>query len=160
MIPPTLKGLNQTQWVTWQVPKPRRLLNSKTVVHNMLKWSEPDLTDFFGVAASHDDTPHSHSFEVRRDGLRLLVTIFDLEHIVFVSLFLDGLSEPLFTVCRERCTNAHVTEGTNFRRCFEAGTPEFKASNMGIPPLLAHGVRVFVEPQFQIELIEPRLGDA
>jgi hypothetical protein len=127
----------------------------------MLKWSEPDLTEFFGVAASYNDAPHSHGFEVRRDGLRLLVTIFDLENTVFVSLFRDGCSEPLFTVQRERCcSHAQVTGGTNFRRCFEAGRPKFLTTDMGIPPSLAHGVRVYVEPQFQVELIEPRFEDS
>jgi len=30
---------------------------------------------------------------------------------------------------------------------------------MGIPPVLSRGVRVYIEPQFQIELIQPRFED-
>jgi hypothetical protein len=125
----------------------------------MLKWSKSDLTEFFGVPASPDNTPHSHGYEVSRDGLRLLVTIFDLENAVYVSLFQDGLPEPLFTVRRELCTHIHITQGTNSRRCFEAGAPKHPVTDMGIPPVLARGVRVYMEPHFQIELIEPRYED-
>jgi hypothetical protein len=126
----------------------------------MLKWSEPDLTEFFGVVATFCEDAHSHSFEVSRDGLQLLVTIFDFESAVYVSIFRDKLPEPLFTVRRELCTHAHVTKGAGFRRCFEAGTPRHPVTDMGIPPLLTRGVRVYVEPQFQVELIEPRYENA
>jgi hypothetical protein len=65
--------------------------------HPMLKWSETDLTEFFGVVATFHDDAHSRSFDVSRDGLRLLVTLFDLEGAVYVSIFRDGLAKPLFT---------------------------------------------------------------
>jgi hypothetical protein len=127
----------------------------------MFKWSEPDLTEFFGVVAKlHDGDAFEHSFEVARDGLRLLVTLFELENAVYVSIFRDGLSEPLFTVRRESCTHVHITQAANFRRCFEAGAPERPVTNMGIPPILVRGVRVYMEPQFQVELIDRRYADA
>ncbi len=122
----------------------------------MFKWDETDLTEFFGVLAKFHEDAHSHSFEVSRDGLRLLVTLFDLEGAVYVSIFRDGLAEPLFTVQRELCTHAHITDTTGFRRCFEAGSPKYPVTDMGIPPVLVRGVRVCVEPHFQVELIEPR----
>jgi hypothetical protein len=118
------------------------------------KWSEADLTEFFGVVSKYHNDPFSYSFEVSRDGLRLLVTLYEFESSVYVSIFRDGLSEPLFTVRRFLCTHAHITDSTNFRRCFEAGATELQVTNMGIPPILSRGVRVFIEPQFQIELIE------
>jgi hypothetical protein len=121
----------------------------------MLKWIESDLTEFFGVAPFDDDAPHSYVFETSRDGLRLLVTIFDLEGAVEVSIFRDGLPEPLFMLRRELCTHVQITNGVHFRRCFEAGAPRLTVTNMGIPPVLSRGVRVYIEPQFQVELIEP-----
>jgi hypothetical protein len=126
----------------------------------MLKWSETDFTEFFGVVATYHDDAASHSFEVTRDGLRLLVTLFDYEQAVYVSIFRDGLPAPIFTVRRELCTHAHVTSGADFRRCFEAGAPSQPVTDMGIPPLLARGVRVYVEPHFQVELIESRYDAA
>jgi hypothetical protein len=127
----------------------------------MFKWSETDLTEFFGVVSKYHNDPFSHSFEISRDGLKLLVTLFEFESSVCVSIFRDGLSEPLFTVQRDFCTHAHITQSTSLRRCFEAGAPAIPVTNMGIPPILARGVRVFIEPQFQVELIEkPQYPDA
>lgn len=120
----------------------------------MIKWSEADLTEFFGVVSSFHDDAQSHSFEVNRDGLRLLVTIFNYDGGVYVSLFRDGLTEAVFTVRREECTHAHITQDRHFRRCLEAGSPKHAVTEMGIPPVLSWGVRVYVEPQFQVELIE------
>ncbi len=122
----------------------------------MFMWDETDLTEFFGVAATFHDDAHSRSFDINRDGLRLLVTLFDLEGAVYVSIFRDGLPEPVFTVRRELCTHVQITKGTDFRLCFEAGAPKHPVTDMGIPPILARGVRVYIEPQFQVELIEPR----
>ena len=121
----------------------------------MLKWDETDLTEFFGVVATFHDDAHSHEFEVRRDGMRLLVTLFGPEKAVYVSIFRDGLAKPLFTVRRELCTHAHITEAAGFGRCFEAGAPKQPVTEMGIPPLFARGVRIYIEPHFQVELIEP-----
>jgi hypothetical protein len=125
----------------------------------MLKWSKPDLTEFFGAAPTYYDAPHSYGFEVTRDGLRLLITIFDLEGAVYVSIFRDGLPKPLVTVNRELCSHAHITQDAHFRPCFEAGATKLPVTDMGIPPVLSRGVRVYVEPQFQIQLIQPRFED-
>src|SRR6185503_6493383 len=59
-------------------------------------------------------------------------------------------AKPLFTVQRELCTHAHITETAGFRRCLEAGAPKHRVTDMGVPPVLARGVRVYTEPQFQV----------
>ncbi len=113
------------------------------------------MTEFFGVTSHYHDGACSWEFEVSRDGLRLLVTLFDLEGAVYVSIFREGLKTPLFTVRREFCTHAQISSGTDFRHCFEAGRTKHPVTDMGIPPILDHGVRIYIEPHFQIELIEP-----
>jgi hypothetical protein len=122
----------------------------------MLKWSGPDITEYFGVVANFNDDAFSHSFEISRDGLVLHVTIFELEHSVDVSLFRDGLPDPLFTVTTSNCSHVHITRSTGFRTCFEAGAPAHPVTEMGIEPVIARGIRVFIDPHFQIELIEPK----
>lgn len=97
----------------------------------MLKWDEVDLAGFFGVEATFRDNAASHSFQVNRDGLRLPVTLFGLENAVFISIFRDGLAQPLFMVRREHYTHAHVTKDNDFRRCFEAGNVRQPVTNMG-----------------------------
>jgi hypothetical protein len=122
----------------------------------MLHWDEADVVEFFGAEVTFEDAAHSHSVEVSRDGLRLLLTLFTLEGAAYVSLFREGLPEPLITICRELCTHAQVTTDRSFRRCFEAGSTEHPVTNMGIPPILVRGFRVYLDPHFQLELIKPR----
>lgn len=121
----------------------------------MLKWNDTDLAEFFAGASDDHDAPHSYEFETSRDGLRLHVTILALEHTVLVRLFRNGLPEPVFTVRRDFCSHAHITKGTLFRSCFEAGATKHSITDMGVPPTLERGVRVYIEPQIQVELIEP-----
>jgi hypothetical protein len=105
----------------------------------VIRWDETDLAEFFGVAATYHDGPHSFEFEVSRDGLRLLLTLFDLEGAVYVSIWRDGLPDSLFTVVRESCTLAQLVTDTRQQRCLEIGSPAHPTTDMGIPPLLAVG---------------------
>ena len=123
----------------------------------MLEWSTSDFADFFGVEVDDEDAPHTYEYEVSRDGLCLRLTILALEHTIFVRVFREGLPEPVFIVRRDLCKHAHITKGAGFRRCFEAGVTEYPVSaGLGIPPVLVHGVRVYLEPQLHVELIQPR----
>jgi hypothetical protein len=126
----------------------------------MLKWNSTDLAEFFGAEVDDHDAPHTYQFEISRDGLRLGLTILALEHTVFVRLFRDGLPKPVLSVRRDFCTHAHITNGTEFRRCFEAGVTKHHVTDLGIPPTLERGLRVYIEPQIQVELIEPRYDGA
>lgn len=120
----------------------------------MISWREADLVEFFGTNPVYHDDAHSHSFELSRDGLRFLLTLFDLEGAVYVSIWRDQLPEPLFTVVRESCTHALVVNDTRGRVCLEVGSTEFPTNDIGISLLLVRGIRVFVQPQFQVEFID------
>jgi len=119
----------------------------------MFKWSEEELKEFFEAESRYYEDTGSYLFESKRDGLRLLVTLFNIEGAVYVSVYRDGLTEPLIIVREEFCTHAQITKNHQFRRCFEAGSTKYPVTDMGIPPVLQRGVRVFVEPHFQVELI-------
>lgn len=122
----------------------------------MLEWNKSDFADFFGVEGNDDDAPHTIEYEVSRDGLRLRLSILALEQTVFVRVFRDGIPEPVFIVRRDCCKRAHITNGVGFRRCFEAGVSAHPVSaGLGIPAVLVHGVRVYLAPQLQVELIQP-----
>ncbi|HEY1051191.1 MAG TPA: hypothetical protein VGE39_15580 [Prosthecobacter sp.] len=120
----------------------------------MLAWNKTDLLEFFEVDPDFNEAALSHSFEVNRDGLRLLVTLFAFENAAYVSLYREGQDTALFTVRREECTHVHVTVGVGSRLCFEVGKPQRPVTDMGMPPVLVHGFRVYVWPSFQVELIE------
>ena len=123
----------------------------------MIRWQQTEVEEFFGVEAAYHDGPHSYEFEVSRDGVRLLVTLFDLDGAVYASIYRDGLPEPLITLVRESCTHALVVSDTRGRRCLVVGSPEAPVTEMGMPPLLVRGIRIFLEPQLQLEFIDHEL---
>ncbi len=104
----------------------------------MLKWSEPDLTEFFGVVSKFHDDALSHSYEVSRDGLRLLVTLFEFENAVYISIFREGLPD----LNRVHGFFENDNDVANFRRSFDAGT--------GLPANLSG----FLQAYSQIQGIE------
>lgn len=122
----------------------------------MTRWSEAELTEFFGALATFHDGPHSYEFTTSRDGLRLLFTLFEFEGEVCVSLYRDGLPEPLFTVVRRFCTHAQVLRDGSGRSCLEVGSPAHAVADPGFALIFSYGVRILVEPQFSVQLIEPR----
>lgn len=73
------------------------------------------------MAGNYHDGPHSFEFAVSRDGLRLLLTLFDLEGAVYVSIWRDGLPDPLFTIVREACTHAQLLVHSNFENYTTSG---------------------------------------
>src|SRR5262245_31332959 len=104
-----------------------------------IRWSKTDLEEFFGVDAEFCDPAHSYSFDVSRDGLRLLLTLFDMEGAVYVSIWRDGLPKPLFTIVREACTHALIGVHPDNRRVLQVGSSGGLTTEMGVLPVLSRG---------------------
>ena len=115
-----------------------------------LRFEEHEFVEFFGVVSPLDEDACSYSYELERDGLRLLLTVFPLDGGVYTSIYRDGLSEPVITSRLQGCTHSRfVLRGS--QRCLEIGRPEHPTSEPGAP--LTWGLRLFVEPHFRLEFI-------
>lgn len=62
-----------------------------------LRWDDIDFLDFFAVEPAVEDYGASHSFEVERNGIRLLFTLWQLESVIQASLFRGQSDNALFT---------------------------------------------------------------
>jgi hypothetical protein len=62
-----------------------------------LKWKDIELLDFFAVEPTAEDFAISHSYEVERNGLRLLFTVWQLESVIQASVFRCDADDALFT---------------------------------------------------------------
>ncbi len=62
-----------------------------------LEWNELDFLDFFAVEPTVEDYAVSHAYELERHGLRLLLTVWQLESVIQASLFRDESDDALFT---------------------------------------------------------------
>ncbi len=52
-----------------------------------LRWNDTDVLDFFAVEPTVEDYGVSHNYEIERDGMRLLFTLWQLESVIQASLF-------------------------------------------------------------------------
>jgi hypothetical protein len=62
-----------------------------------LSWNELDFLDFFAAEPIVEDYAVSHNYEIEREGLRLLLTLWQLESVIQASLFRSKAETPLFT---------------------------------------------------------------
>ena len=115
-----------------------------------LRFDEHEFVEFFGVVSPLDEEACSYSYELSRDGLRLLFTVFPIDGDVYTSLFRDGIDNPIATSRLGGCSHSRfVLHGS--KRCLEIGRPEHPTTEQNAP--LIWGIRVFVDPQFKIEFI-------
>ena len=115
-----------------------------------LRFEEHEFVEFFGVFSPLDEDDCSYSYELERDGLRLLLAVFPLDGGVYTSVYRDSITEPVVKIRLQGCTHSRfVTRGAHY--CLEIGRPERPTSEVKTP--LTWGLRLFIEPHFRIEFI-------
>jgi hypothetical protein len=62
-----------------------------------LQWNDTEFLEFFAVEPTIEEYGVSHDYELDRDGLRLLFTVWQLESVIQASLFRDNTEAALFT---------------------------------------------------------------
>lgn len=62
-----------------------------------LEWNEIDFLDFFAVEPTAEDDAGSHNYEVERNGVRLLFTVWQHESVIQASVFRGDADAALFT---------------------------------------------------------------
>jgi hypothetical protein len=72
------------------------------------EWNDVDFLDFFAVEPTVEDYDVSHNYEIERNGLRLLLTVWQHESVIQASVFRDDADAALFTFA------AYVRTATRF----------------------------------------------
>lgn len=62
-----------------------------------LEWNDIDLLDFFSVEPAVEDGEVAHSYEVERNELRLLLTVWQYESVIQVSIFRSSVDDAIIT---------------------------------------------------------------
>ena len=117
---------------------------------SILRFEESEFLDFFGVDGPLDEDACSYTYELERDGLRLVVTVFPLDGGVYTSLYRDGVADAIVSSRLEGCTHVRVV-ARNDARFMEIGRPERPTRESTAPP--TWGLRISVDPHFRLEHI-------
>src|SRR5262249_49055326 len=119
----------------------------------LMHWN---LTDFLQCLEVEPTTaPHVWTFEVRRDGIKLLLTIHDYPGNVHLSLLRDYGSMPLLDLEMAQCRGVlyAVRDGVE---CLEFSPSRLYqlSSRFDDQYLIDYGVRVSVRPDISIRFFE------
>ncbi len=76
----------------------------------MLVWNEADVISCLEVLPEVGEDETAHAFTVARDGLRLEITIFQYDGDVAISLFRDGVADPVFDVTLLGCQGIRLVK--------------------------------------------------
>jgi hypothetical protein len=120
-----------------------------------LRFEEHEFIEFFGIVSHLDENSCSYGYELDRDGLRLLFTVFPLDGGVYASIYRVGIAEPIITSRLEGCTHSRFVERGSLR-WLEIGRPELPTSETSAP--LVWGLHLCVEPHFRIEFAHENMA--
>lgn len=126
----------------------------------MLAWNEYDFVECLGVLTEYEEDSQSSSYEVEKDGLRLLLTIFDGGGVkspadVYLSIYRDGIKEPIFHTTIYKSPGAHRVIDANGFECLEIAAPSRYNSHYEENWIVPMWMRVRVYPHICAELFQP-----
>ena len=129
---------------------------------SMLEWSESDFLACLEVEPVVEENQISHTFEVRRGGVILRLSVWQYESVIHISLAVEPGTQPLIELAaffRERAAGCKVG-GQEFlepRDCILAAS-RFSYLEMGdvfdrrrYPH--SHRIKIQVLPQIQVEIM-------
>lgn len=120
-----------------------------------IKWNEYELTEFFGALPERDEDELYLSFNVERDGLRLLVTFFHYDFDVHLDIFRDGIDEPVLKTKIMSSAGAKHVSHENGYECLEIAGSDKYIDYYGKEWIASMAVRVRLNPHISVELFRP-----
>jgi hypothetical protein len=119
----------------------------------MLIWNQYEFIECLEVLPAVDEEYETnHVFRVEKDGLILILTIYQYSGDVYFDLKRDGIEEPVFRMRLIDCPGARYLSTKDGKEYLEfAPSKSFGGRYDGESPI-PMGVRIAVNPHIQIEL--------
>ena len=118
----------------------------------VLVWNMHEFVECLGVLPETDEDYTFHTFKVRKDGLRLDLTVFEYAGGVYIDLYREGVGTPAFSARLTDCEAARYVsdkggESLEFAPAGSLGSRRYDGA-FGVP----FGIRVAVTPHIKVEL--------
>jgi len=115
----------------------------------MFVWDETDFLSCLETEPDFDEEAYSFSYQVEHNGLRLVLTVFPTVGDISISLFRDGLAEPVLDLSLDGCAGARLVRSAG-REWLEIGRNDDDAETYDGCAPLAEGVAVAVRPHIRL----------
>src|SRR5262245_5029280 len=115
-------------------------------------WNETDFIECLSVIPEVEDGGIAHHFDARRNGLRLVLSVYQYEPAVWISLYRDESNQPLFRVSLEDSLGARLVRNRNGQDYIEFAAAKVFGSRYDGESVIPMGIRLSVDPDFNIQL--------
>ncbi|HMV46272.1 MAG TPA: hypothetical protein PLD20_03340 [Blastocatellia bacterium] len=119
-----------------------------------LVWNETDFIECLGVLPEIDEYETGRHFTIHRNGLRLLLSVYQYDAAVWLSLYREESKEALFTIQMSDCSGTRYVKGNKERSYLEFAAANLFSNRYDGESLIPMGVRLSVDPDFKIELFQ------
>ena len=115
----------------------------------MLVWNETDLIECLETVPEHEEDGVWHTYRVDKDGLSLMLTIYQFDSDVYIDLYREGIERPIFAVRIVDCPGVRYVKDKRGEFIEFAASKCFGTKYDGESPI-PYGVRVSVKPSIQV----------
>jgi len=115
-------------------------------------WNETDFIECLSVFPTVEECGVAHHFEVYRNGLRLLLSVYQLDAEVWISLYREGSNQPLFRVVLEDSPGGRLVRNRNGQDYIEFAPAKVFERRYDGESVIPMGIRLSVDPDFNIQL--------
>jgi hypothetical protein len=115
-------------------------------------WNETDFIECLSVFPTVEECGVAHHFDLNRNGLRLLLSVYQLEAVVWISLYREGSNQPLFRVVLEDSPGVRLVRNRNGQDYIEFAPAKVFGGRYDGETVIPMGIRLSVDPDFNIQL--------
>ena len=115
-------------------------------------WNETDFIECLSVIPTVEECGVAHHFVVHRNGLRLLLSVYQLTAEVWISLYREESNQLLFRVVLEDSPGARLVRNRNGQDYIEFAAAKVFGRRYDGESVIPMGIRLTVDPDFNIQL--------
>jgi hypothetical protein len=119
----------------------------------MLVWNEFEFIECLEVIPEKDEEYETnHVFRIAKDGLSLVLALYQYSGDVYFDLFRDGIENPIFQMRLLDCPGARFVKAKDNREYLEFAPAQSFAGRYDGVEAIPFGIRLAVNPHINIEL--------
>jgi len=117
-------------------------------------WNETDFIECLSVFPELEEDGIAHHFVVLRNGLRLVLSVYQYEDEVWISLYREDSKQSLLIVSLRAFPCARLVRNRNGQDYLEFAAGDVFGGRYDGESVIPMGIRLSVDPDFNIQLFQ------